>query len=117
MPVLVESNSVIVCRDAIDARMQGGWDGLFGLAPAATLCTDGEIVRVGFDEFEAMVEFLSVLQRRGLRYGVSPSEDDMARSGSRSVRTGRTASSRRANGSCTCSTCGPNRGGGSSAPC
>ena len=78
MPVLVESNSVIVCRDSIDARMQGGWDEFLRLAPAATLCTDGEIVRVGFDEFEAMVEFLRALQGRGLRYGVSPSEDDIA---------------------------------------
>ena len=78
MPTLVESNSVIVCRDAIDARMQGGWDAFLGLAPTATLCTDGEIVRVGFDEFEAMVEFLRALRGRGLRYGVSPSEDEMA---------------------------------------
>ena len=78
MPVLVESNSVIVCRDSIDARMQGGWDEFLRLAPAATLCTDREIVRVGFEEFETMVEFLRALQGRGLRYGVSPSEDDIA---------------------------------------
>ena len=78
MPVLVESNSVIVCRDSIDARMQGGWDEFLRLAPAATLCTDGEIVRVGFDEFETMVEFRRALHGRGLRYGVSPSEDDIA---------------------------------------
>ena len=78
MPVLVESNSVIVCRDSIDARMQGGWDEFLRLAPAATLCTDREIVRVGFEEFETMVEFLRALRGRGLRYGVSPSEDDVA---------------------------------------
>ena len=78
MPVLVEANSVIVRRDAIDARLPGGWEEFLGLAPAATLCTDGEIVRVGFDEVADMVDFLRLLVAHGLRYGAGPAEDDIA---------------------------------------
>ena len=78
MPVLVEANSVIARRDAIDARMQGGWEEFQRLAPAETLCTDGEIVRVGFDAVEGMAEFIRLLLARGLRYGAGPAEDDIA---------------------------------------
>lgn len=78
MAVLVEANSVIVCRDAIDSRLQGGWEEFQRLTPAETLCTDGDAVRVGFGTFEGMVEFLRVLQDRGFLYSVSPAEDDVA---------------------------------------
>jgi len=78
MPVLVEANSVIVRRDAIDARLPGGWEVFRRLAPAETLCTDGEIVRVGFDTVEDMTGFLRLLVARRLRYGVGPAEDDIA---------------------------------------
>jgi len=78
MPVLVEKNSVIVRRDAIDARMQGGWEEFQRLAPAETLCADEDIVRVGFDEIEAAAEFIGLLLARGLRYGAGSNEDDIA---------------------------------------
>ena len=78
MPVLIEANSVIVLREAIATRMHGGWENFVRLAPASTLCTDGELVRVGFDTQEAMVEFLRALRDRGLRYGVGPADDDVA---------------------------------------
>ncbi len=78
MPVLVEANSVIVLREAIATRMHGGWENFVRLAPASTLCTDGDLVRVGFDTSEAMIEFLRALRDRGLRYGVGPAEDDVA---------------------------------------
>lgn len=77
MPVLVEENSVIVRRDAIDARMQGGWEEFQRLAPAETLCGDQEIVRVGFSEIEGAAEFIRLLLERGLRYGAGSNEDDI----------------------------------------
>jgi len=58
--------------------MQGGWEEFRRLAPAETLCTDGEIARVGFDNVEGVAEFLRLLIARGLRYGVGPAEDDIA---------------------------------------
>lgn len=78
MAVLVEANSVIVRRETIDARFEGGFEAFRRLAPAETLCTDGEIVRVGFDALDGLVAFLRLLQARGLRYGVGPAEDEVA---------------------------------------
>jgi hypothetical protein len=47
MAVLCEGISVIVRRDAIDKDFDGGWSGFEALVPNSTLCTDGELARVG----------------------------------------------------------------------
>ena len=48
MAVLVEGISVIVRRDAIESKYDGGWDTFVDNVPNATLCADDEIARVGF---------------------------------------------------------------------
>jgi hypothetical protein len=101
MPVLVEANSVIVRRDAIDARMQGGWEEFQRLAPAENLCADEDIVRVGFDEIEAAAEFVGLLLARGLRYGAGSKKTTSPRSLSSLVRPNRRRSVRQATGSST----------------
>jgi hypothetical protein len=78
VPVLVEGLSVIVRLETIETRLAGGLEQFRRLAPAATLCTDGELVRVGFETNEGMTVFLRVLVALGLRYAVGPAEDDVA---------------------------------------
>lgn len=48
MAVLIEAISVVVRKDAIEKRFPGGWDSFLDEIPNNTLCTDGELVRVGF---------------------------------------------------------------------
>ncbi len=66
MAVLVEGLSVVVRRAAIDDHMIGGWDHFLTVVPNATLCTDGEVVRVGFLSPDAVGEFLGTLGAMGL---------------------------------------------------
>ena len=48
MAVLCEAISVVVRRDAIDKYFKGGWIKFVDDVPNSTMCTDGELVRVGF---------------------------------------------------------------------
>ena len=48
MPVLVEAISVIIKVEAIQSKFPGGWNGFENVVPNQTLCSDGEIARVGF---------------------------------------------------------------------
>jgi hypothetical protein len=48
MSVLVEAHSIIVRCDAVHERYSGGWEQFVDEVPNRTLCTDGEIARVGF---------------------------------------------------------------------
>ena len=66
MAVLVEAISVIVRRDAIDRAVSGGWQGFISCVPNATLCTDGELVRVGFMGPQDVESFVDRLQNDGL---------------------------------------------------
>jgi hypothetical protein len=72
MPVLVEANSIIVRVDAIRARFAGGWEAFADDVPNSTLCSDGEIARVGFmnpndgsDYIDRLVRFGLLFQRDG----------------------------------------------------
>lgn len=65
MAVLVEARSVIVRRDAIDERLEGGWEGFLNLA-GRTLCTDGHLARVGFLHPTEVRYFGQDLQQLGL---------------------------------------------------
>lgn len=68
MAVLCEALSVIVRRDAIDARYPGGWDAFAAAAPNDTLCTDGALARVGFMAPPEVDRFLRRLVAAGLRF-------------------------------------------------
>jgi hypothetical protein len=66
MAVLCEGISVIVRRDSIDSRFNGGWAAFEELVPNATLCTDGELARVGFMDPDSVQDFISELEIGGL---------------------------------------------------
>ncbi len=74
MAVLCEGISVIVRRDAIDERFQGGWPAFQDLVPNATLCTDGELARVGFMDPGSVEAFVDALEERGLTFWTDPVE-------------------------------------------
>lgn len=72
MAILVEGISVIIKADAIINRYPGGWEAFESDPPNATLCADGELIRVGFmvpDDVKAFVDSLTaygiVYQRDG----------------------------------------------------
>jgi len=64
--VLVEGLSVVVRRNAIEDRVVGGWAEFLKLVPNDTLCTDEELVRVGFLSPPAVGEFIDRLVQAGL---------------------------------------------------
>ena len=66
MAVLVEALSVIVRRDAIDLRFNGGWRNFIELVPNGTLCYENELARVGFMSPEAVGGFCELLYENGL---------------------------------------------------
>jgi len=66
--VLVEGISVIVRRDAIESKYDGGWDAFLGNVPNATLCADDEIARVGFMGPADVEDFVRHPERKGLQF-------------------------------------------------
>ena len=68
MAVLCEAISVVVRRDAIDAYYAGGWGQFVNCVPNATLCTDGELARVGFLTPNDVREFVDDLVDSGLQF-------------------------------------------------
>jgi hypothetical protein len=68
MAVLVEATSVIVRRDAIDNWFEGGWPHFQDIVPNRTLCTDGELARVGFMVPSDAQVFVERLQYDGLTF-------------------------------------------------
>lgn len=68
MAVLCEALSVIVRRDSIDKYFKGGWERFLGGIPNATMCTDGELVRVGFMTPNSVQEYIGLLERNGLQF-------------------------------------------------
>jgi uncharacterized protein YdhG (YjbR/CyaY superfamily) len=68
MAVLVEAISVIVRRDAIDARFCGGWREFLEAIPNRTFCADGELVRVGFMSPPDVEGFVRRLESGGLTF-------------------------------------------------
>jgi hypothetical protein len=68
MAVLVEAISVIVRRDAIDRRFNGGWKAFVSRVPNETLCTDGLLARVGFMDPKSVGRFVEDLRADGLEF-------------------------------------------------
>jgi hypothetical protein len=66
MAVLVEAISVIVPSAAIEARYPGGWEAFRRLVPNSTLCSDAELVRIGFMAPMDAKAFVDQLQKAGL---------------------------------------------------
>ena len=78
MAVLVEAVSVIVRRDAIDRAYEGGWNAFVSAVPNATLCSDGEIARVGFTSTDEVESFVRLLEYRGLTFRQGGQAKDIA---------------------------------------
>ena len=68
MAVLVEAISIIVRRDSIDRSFRGGWEVFVSSVLNATLCTDGQLARVGFMDPDATGRFVTHLQSGGLDF-------------------------------------------------
>lgn len=71
MAILIEAWSVVVRRDAIEARFDGGWEGFLRAVPNRSLCLDAKLARVAFmalSDAEAYVGFLA-------SHGLIPTND------------------------------------------
>ena len=68
MAVLCEAISVVVRLDSIDAYFKGGWLSFKDKTPNATMCSDGELVRVGFLSPDQVEEFIGQLESGGLQF-------------------------------------------------
>ncbi len=66
MAVLVEAISVIIRRDAINARFSGGWRAFLEAAPNSTLCSDEHLTRVGFMSPADALVFIKQMEKGGL---------------------------------------------------
>ena len=68
MAVLCEAYSVVVRRDAIEEYFDNGWSGFLENIPNGTMCTDEELVRVGFMDPALANEYIQLLLSNGLRF-------------------------------------------------
>lgn len=68
MAVLVEGISVIVRAGAIVHKYDGGWEAFVANCPDASLCADGELVRLGFMDPRDAQAFVAMLTETGLTY-------------------------------------------------
>ena len=68
MAVLIEGISVVIRRDAIQAKVDGGWQALRDIVQNSTLCTDGLLARVGFTSPDGAKQFIRSLENLGLTF-------------------------------------------------
>jgi len=66
VPVLLDGTSVVVRLDAISERYSGFWPRFVDQAPNRTMCSDGELARVGFMDTRDADAFVEALGARGL---------------------------------------------------
>jgi hypothetical protein len=77
MAVLAEAISVVVRCDAIRERLPGGEAAFNAMVPNNTLCSDGELVRVGFMGPAPVKAFIGELEAAGLRFLVDGKATDL----------------------------------------
>lgn len=68
MAVLIEAISVVVRADRILSKFPGSWEAFKRIVPNKTLCSDNELVRVGFMTPDDTRAFVGVLVNHGLTY-------------------------------------------------
>lgn len=66
MAVLVESVSIVLRLDAIEQKFQGGAGAFQGIYGASSICSDGELVRMGAATPEAAQQLAKRLETQGL---------------------------------------------------
>ncbi len=78
MAVLVEAISVVVRRDAINAKYRGGWSAYVEDAPNVTLCYDDDLARIGFMMPWETEVFINRLTEHGLIFLADNKAQDIA---------------------------------------
>lgn len=68
MAVLCEAISVIVRRDSIDRYYEGGWLAFVHDLPHQKMCTDEELVSVGFWDPASVETYIRRLESKGLQF-------------------------------------------------
>lgn len=66
MAVLIEMQSIVVRRAAIDAKVAGGWNRFLQAVPNGSFCADEHLASVGLMASGDVVRFLAHLQALGL---------------------------------------------------
>ncbi|NLN94436.1 MAG: tetratricopeptide repeat protein [Candidatus Hydrogenedens sp.] len=66
MAVLAEAISVIVRKDTIRDRFQGGWNAFISMIPNSSFCSDDHLARVGFLTPHEAKLFVNALEVKGL---------------------------------------------------
>ena len=66
MAVLIEGISVVIRKDAIAGKLDGGWQRFIGIVPNRTLCFDDFLTRVGFMSPMDVENFCNYLKKMGL---------------------------------------------------
>lgn len=66
MAVLVEGISIVVRRDSIDAKYEGGWDAFLDDLPTSPFCHDDEIACVMFMSYLNADTYVDFLETKGL---------------------------------------------------
>ena len=66
MAVLCEAISVIIKKSSIDTFYVGGWNAFTSNIPNQTICSDGELVRIGFFSPKDVETFIFSLESQGL---------------------------------------------------
>lgn len=77
MAVLAEAISIVIRADRLLACFEDDWDAFVRTVPNGTLCTDRELVRVGFMAPDDVQRYVQTLESHGLRYIVDGVADDM----------------------------------------
>jgi len=68
MAVLIEAISVVIDNAALLAAFGNDWERFKRTVPNATLCADGELVRVGFMTPTDVEHYIKLLEAHGLRH-------------------------------------------------
>jgi tetratricopeptide (TPR) repeat protein len=77
MAVVIEAFSVVIRREAIEAKFPGGLDAFAEQAPNNTLCADAELVRLGFMTPQDVEAYVTSLENQGLVYLEDGSAKDL----------------------------------------
>jgi hypothetical protein len=77
MAILIEAISVVIRVETLFARFPGGWEAFCTLVPNSTLCSDNELVRVGFMVPADVEAFVKRLEAEGLVYVVNGDAQDL----------------------------------------
>jgi hypothetical protein len=76
--VLIEAISVVIRREAVDAKFAGGMEALTNSLPNGTACRDADLMRVGFMHTDDAAAYIASLEASGLRAMDGEQTVDMA---------------------------------------